>query len=98
MKINGMPESYAHYLETHKEYEGEYECYVSGCTRPAYFEGGDSRCWCPMCEEHAGMKDRYLSLMRRAEAKVHTRMLWDKTDQTLEPLLNTIRSRIKEVE
>lgn len=36
------------------------KCGVYGCDKPGLYEGGDSRCWFPACEEHAYMKQRYL--------------------------------------
>lgn len=37
-------------------------CFVAGCTNPPpYYQVGDARFWCGMCEIHAEMKQRYIS-------------------------------------
>ena len=54
-----MKMSYEQWLETKKEYSGKEKCFVNGCDKPAFYEGGDARYYCGMCEEHAGMKMKY---------------------------------------
>ena len=54
-----MKMTYEQWLETKKEYSGNQKCFVNGCDKPAFYEGGDSRYYCGMCEEHAGMKMKY---------------------------------------
>lgn len=62
-------------VKTYKEYlAGEAEasranvsdhCFVAGCTNPPpYYQVGDARFWCGMCEEHAGMRKKYLDYVR----------------------------------
>ena len=56
-------ESYAKFLDNEAKASTEYAgatCFVAGCTNPPpYYKVGDARYWCGMCEEHAGMRDRY---------------------------------------
>ena len=40
-------------------------CFVAGCTNPPpYYQVGDARFWCGMCEDHAGMRKKYLDYVR----------------------------------
>lgn len=60
--------TYKEYLageaEESKEYAGSH-CFVAGCTNPPpYYKVGDARFWCGMCEEHAEMREKYLSYIR----------------------------------
>ena len=41
-----------------KYVDGTHKCIVCGKT-PAYWEIGDSRYWCPACDEHARLKEGY---------------------------------------
>jgi hypothetical protein len=54
--------TYPEFRETMKDshYTGKDECFVGGCKQPAYYEGGDARFWCGMCEEHAAIRYRYV--------------------------------------
>ena len=55
--------TYQEYRDEHKDpkyADGKDECFVGGCKQPAYYEGGDARYWCGMCEEHAGIRYRYV--------------------------------------
>lgn len=88
--------SYKEFCTEHKKYDGV-RCCVGECDQPAYYEGGDARCWCPMCEEHADIKNHYLAYLIYHRRKVETRMKWDITDPTLIPLLKDIIAKIAEV-
>lgn len=57
-------ESYEEFLERNKvpDYNGK-KCFVLGCTKPGLYEGGDSRFYCGMCEDHADMKNKYIREM-----------------------------------
>lgn len=50
---------YEDWLKTQIKYDGSRSCYVHWCDKPALYEGGDSRFYCGMCEEHASMEARY---------------------------------------
>lgn len=41
-----MKMSYEQWLETKKEYSGKQKCFVNGCDKPAFYEGGDARYYC----------------------------------------------------
>ena len=56
--------SYEEFLEREKKYDGTGKCYCYDCDKPALYEGGDARCWCPMCEEHSSMPARYRTYLR----------------------------------
>lgn len=52
--------TYEEFKESKKkpEYFGS-KCFVAMCNNPAEYEGGDSRFYCGMCEEHAMIKSQY---------------------------------------
>ena len=54
--------TYPEFRENMKDrhYTGKDECFVAGCGKPAYYEGGDARYWCGMCEKHADIRYRYV--------------------------------------
>lgn len=55
--------TYEEYLKMKTKYKPTTKCGVlvpEPCDKPGLYEGGDTRCWFPMCEEHAHMKDRYI--------------------------------------
>ncbi|WP_405325842.1 hypothetical protein [Fibrobacter sp.] len=54
--------TYPEFRETMKDshYTGKDTCFVGGCNQPAYYEGGDARYWCGMCEKHADIRYRYV--------------------------------------
>ena len=57
-------DTYEEFLETHKKYVGDQKCFIPGCDQPAYYEGGDARFYCGMCEEHCRMKEHYRLYLR----------------------------------
>jgi hypothetical protein len=71
---------------------------VQPCDKPAYYEGGDARFYCAMCEEHVGMKHEYRSYLKGIEKKIRIRMAWCKNDPTLETLYKAVISKLKEWE
>ena len=63
-KLGIRLESYEEFLNRNKVYNDELhkgKCFVLGCTKDGFYEGGDSRYHCAMCEEHAQMKEKYIS-------------------------------------
>lgn len=64
IEVKTYKEYLADEAEESKEYAGSH-CFVAGCTNPPpYYKYGDARFWCGMCEEHAGMRKRYLDYIR----------------------------------
>lgn len=53
------------WIKTQIKYDGNIKCIVYGCNKPGLYEGGDSRCYCPMCAEHADMAGRYLYYLNK---------------------------------
>ena len=51
--------TYEDYLKMKVEYPPDTICGILDCNKPGLYEGGDMRCWFPMCEEHARMKQCY---------------------------------------
>ena len=41
------------------------KCGVAGCNEKGLYEGGDARCWFPICEKHTDMKQRYLHYLNK---------------------------------
>lgn len=91
-------ETYDEYKNQLKKYNGTCGCAMPGCDKPAEYEGGDARCWFPVCEEHARLKEDYITHLRYLRRKVETRKMWDKTDGTLDDLLVHINKRLALVE
>ena len=88
--------SYEEFANERKKYDGTNKCFVMGCDKPGFYEGGDARFYCGMCEEHARLKEYYISDLKYIEKKVRIRMMWDKTDKTLESILNDIANKLLE--
>lgn len=82
----------------HKKYDGNPKCFISGCDKPGYYEGGDARFYCGMCAEHVGLPDRYLRYLKDIERTCRVRMLWDKDDPTLGSLYNKVTHMINAIE
>lgn len=82
--------SYEEFVNERKKYDGNDTCFVAGCNKPAYYEGGDYRFYCSVCEEHARIKESYISYLLHTKKKIRTRMSWDKNDPTLAPLLKQV--------
>lgn len=82
--------TYDEFINDHKKYDGTHKCFIPGCDKPAYYEGGDSRFYCGMCEEHAEMKEYYRVYLRGIRRTIRIRMLWDKDDTTLVSLYNDV--------
>lgn len=55
---------YNEWLQQYVKYT-DCECGVHGCNKPGLYEGGDSRCWFPACEEHAYMKQQYINYCKQ---------------------------------
>lgn len=54
--------TYEEYLKSKVKYPPNTKCGVgvpTPCKEPGIYEGGDSRCWFPMCERHADMRGEY---------------------------------------
>ena len=51
------------FRESLVKYPPGVKCMVYKCKKDALFEGGDARCYCPMCEEHADIKKQYHSYL-----------------------------------
>lgn len=54
-------ETYEEYKKRNRKYNGK--CFVHNCDNPGYYEGGDSRFYCGMCEKHAQLKEHYVREM-----------------------------------
>jgi Zn finger protein HypA/HybF involved in hydrogenase expression len=64
--------SYEEFKESKKSIRyinGIYKCIVCGKV-PAFWEVGDSRYYCPACEEHSRIKDDYDMYRKSMELKV----------------------------
>ena len=64
--------SYEEFKESKKSIRylnGTYKCIVCGKV-PAFWEVGDSRYYCPACEEHSRIKDDYDMYCKSIELKV----------------------------
>lgn len=69
--------TYAEYLDEHKKYPSTAKCFVAGCNKIGYYEGGDARFYCGMCEKHASMKKHYMADLGYVKRKLTARLLWN---------------------
>lgn len=89
--------SYEEFVKRYeKKYDSSTKCIVQGCDEPGYYEGGDARCWCPMCEKHVELPGYYLGYLRGLKHSIEIRMIWDKDDLSLKNLHSEIVDRINE--
>lgn len=86
--------SYEDFANKYKKYDGSMECFVQGCNKPAYYEGGDVRFYCGMCDELSGVKKKYRIYLENIEKSIRIRMLWDKDDTTLKPLYDEVVNKL----
>lgn len=80
--------TYEEYLKQFtNKYDGSCECAMPGCNKPAYYEGGDARCWFPVCDEHSNIGAYYDTYLMELRGRIRIRMIWDKDDPSLPSLL-----------
>lgn len=87
--MNAIVKTYEEFLEGHKEYDGSITCFAGGCNEPAYYEGGDYRWYCGVCEKHAKVKDRYAHYLYDILDKTHARLLWDRDNGAIKDIRKT---------
>ena len=75
--------TYEEFIAKHNKYDGKCECAMPGCNKPAYYEGGDARCWFPVCEEHSTISGQYVLYLNDIKHKLETRAKWDSGDSSL---------------
>lgn len=61
--------TYEEFLKSKVKYHNV-KCMVYDCKKEGSYEGGDSRCWCPMCEEHADMEREYRFYLEKFKVKL----------------------------
>lgn len=61
--------TYEDFLKSKVKYHNT-KCMVYGCNKDGLYEGGDARCWCPMCEEHADMERNYRFYLEKFNVKL----------------------------
>ena len=88
--------TYEEYLKQQpNKYEGKCKCAIPGCDKPAYYEGGDARCWFPVCEEHSNIGAYYGTYLMELRRRIRIRMIWDKEDTSLASLLVRVEELIE---
>ena len=67
---------YYNWLKTQIKYK-DCKCGVAGCNEQGLYEGGDARCWFPICEKHGELRKQYLRLKQKSERynKLENRLL-----------------------
>lgn len=85
--VKSYDEFVAEYYEN--KYDGKCKCAIPGCGKPAYYEGGDARCWFPVCEEHARIEEHYVNYLRGVQKRIRTRRIWAD-----EPALNDLAMEV----
>jgi hypothetical protein len=88
--------AYQEFLDEHKKYDGTGKCICSGCKESAYYEGGDKRCWCPMCEEHVGMKERYRSYLEKIHRSLRVRRIWNPDEPNIDQNICHVEKLLEE--
>lgn len=73
------------------------ECGVAGCHERGLYEGGDARCWFPMCERHADMRARYLSYLYTKRFKIERAIDVEIAYQQMLERKQKLENRIEEV-
>ena len=61
--------SYEEFLKSEVKYHNA-KCIVYDCNKEGLYEGGDARCLCPMCEEHADMERKYYFYLEKFKVKL----------------------------
>lgn len=74
--------TYDEYKQSKKKYTGEITCGVPGCENPGLYEGGDYRCWFPICEEHGRIREYYENHVDYIKHRIRIRNLWTKQGVT----------------
>ena len=87
--------TYEEFVTKHKKYDGKCECAMPWCEEPAYYEGGDARCWFPVCEKHALMSEQYYGYLIGLRRSIRTRMIWCTDDESLISLLVRVSELIE---
>lgn len=96
--------SYEEFCKERVKYNGKtFVCFVQGCNKEAWYEGGDARFYCCMCEEHAGIKESYIDHLKRLRFKIKTRLTWcnigrEKNKKLLEDIETKLAAIVKEKE
>lgn len=80
-----------------KKYPVTQKCRIPGCDKPGYYEGGDARCWFPMCEEHVCMVKKYITYLNGCLSRIRIRRIWCKDDPTLPELEDRVVDMLEEI-
>ena len=74
--------SYEEFKQSRIKYDGITKCFVGDCDKPAFWEGGDERYWCGMCEEHSHLRASYRlylhCILREANERLTGEELYEK--------------------
>lgn len=57
--------TYEEFKQTRVKYPSGPKCFMGSCYQPGYYEGGDERYYCPMCEKHANVAYDYKLYMKK---------------------------------
>ena len=87
--------TYSEFEAKHKKYDGHETCFVPGCNKPAYYEGGDARFYCGVCAEHARLNEMYHEYLVCLEKRLMVRLLWDKSNTAALEKLELVGSYLK---
>lgn len=68
--------TYEEYKLSKVKYSPDQTCGVMDCKEPGLYEGGDARCWFPMCEKHARIREQYESHAHYIRRRKRIRKLW----------------------
>ena len=76
------------------KYKDPVKCCIPDCNGPAYYEGGDARCWFPVCAKHAELQKDYLKYLHDIKHSIEIRMMWDKDDPSLKSIHSYVTDKI----
>ena len=87
---------YEDWLKTQIKYS-DCKCGVFGCNNDGLYEGGDSRCWFPVCEEHSALRNTYLHYLCNRRIYVDKNISMNDAYQSELTRRNNLEKRIQEV-
>lgn len=87
---------YEDWLKTQIKYTN-CKCGVAGCDNKGLYEGGDSRCWFPICEEHGELRHSYLRYLRGRRILVDEFISMEETYQRELERRGKLERRIQEI-
>ena len=94
-KFGPVP-TYEEYKDILIKYSDTTKCIIYNCDKPGLYEGGDARCWCPMCEEHAEIERSYRMYLNSIIGNMDAAVSRAKMYEIAKNKVNKIHERLEE--